>query len=510
MSKIAKPESRRKDRSAIGRRSQPGMHAAGSDESLTPRGAMRRTVLMASMAAPALTLGRALMPDTAYAASLTPAEARAIAKDAYIYGYPIVDSYRILYSYFVDASSPDYKGAWNEIHNTAHVFTPDDKAMQTPNSDTPYSQLGLDLRTEPIVLTMPEVEKGRYYSAECNDLYTFIFSYIGSRSTGNEAGSFLIAGPHWKGEKPAGIKKVIRCETELAFIFYRTQLFNAADIENVKKIQAGYKVQPLSGFLGVQSPAAAPAIDFMKPMPVEEQKKSTSFFNELNFVLGFCPTHPSETKLMARFARLGIGASGSFDAQKLSPEIRKAVEEGMANAWAALEAFNKRVDAGEFSSADVFGSRAFLKNNYLYRMAGTVRGIWGNAKEEAIYPAYFVDASGQSLDGSKYRYKLRFAPGKLPPANAFWSLTMYELPSMLLTANPLHRYLINSPMLPNLKRDADGGLTLYLQADSPGGDKEANWLPAPKGPFFTALRVYWPKPAALDGQWKAPPLQRAS
>jgi len=467
-------------------------------------------MLVASMVLPALTIGRALMPAIAYAESLTPAQARAIAKDAYIYGYPIVDNYRILYSYFVDRDSSDYKGPWNEIHNTARVFTADDKALQTPNSDTPYSQLGLDLRAEPMVLTMPEVEKGRYYSAECNDLYTFIFSYIGSRRTGNQAGSYVIAGPGWKGTKPAGIREVIRCETELAFIFYRTQLFNPADIDNVKRIQAGYKVQPLSAFLGKPAPRAAPAIDFMKPLPVEEQRKSASFFSALNFILRFCPTDPSETKLMARFARLGLGANGRFDAQKLSPQIRTAVEDGIADAWAALEAFNKRVDAGEFSSADVFGSRAFLKNNYLFRMSGTVRGIWGNAKEEAIYPAYFVDSSGQKLDADQHRYVLRFPPGQLPPANAFWSLTMYELPSRLLTANPLNRYLINSPMLPDLKRDADGGLTLYVQADSPGSDKEANWLPAPKGAFFAALRVYWPKPAALDGQWKAPPLQRVS
>ncbi len=469
---------------------------------------MRRSLLAASIGVPAYVIGSALMPATALAGSLTPAQARAIAKDAYIYGYPIVDSYRILYSYFVDKNSPDYKGPWNEVHNTAHVFTADDKAMQTPNSDTPYSELGLDLRTEPMVLTMPAIDKGRYYSAECNDLYTFIFSYIGSRSTGNEAGNFLIAGPHWKGTKPPGIKKVIHCETELAFIFYRTQLFNAADLENVKKIQAGYKVQPLSKFLGMQAPPPAPAIDFMKPLSVEEERTSTAFFDELNFVLRLCPTHPSETSLMARFAKLGIGANGSFDSRTLSPEIRKAVEAGMADAWAALADFNKRADAGEIGSSDVFGSRAFLKDKYIYRMAGTVRGIWGNAKEEAIYPAYFVDSAGEKLDGAKYRYKLRFARDQLPPANAFWSLTMYELPSMLLAANPLNRYLINSPMLKELKRDKDGGLTLYVQSDSPGPDKQSNWLPAPRGPFFTALRVYWPKPEALDGRWKAPPLQR--
>jgi hypothetical protein len=152
-------------------------------------------------------------------------------------------------------------------------------------------------------------------------------------------------------------------------------------------------------------------------------------------------------------------------------------------------------------------AREFLKNNYLYRFRGTVAGIWGNAKEEAIYPAYYNDSKGQPVDGQN-RYTLRFAPNDLPPVNAFWSLTMYNLPARLLVANPINRYLINSPMLPDLKKDTDGGLTLHIQHDSPGKNRESNWLPAPDGPFLMALRLYWPKPEALDGTWKQPPLER--
>jgi hypothetical protein len=166
------------------------------------------------------------------------------------------------------------------------------------------------------------------------------------------------------------------------------------------------------------------------------------------------------------------------------------------------------VDTGIEASSDSFGTRTHLKNNYMRRMSAAVLGIYGNSKEEAIYPAYFVDADKQKLDGGR-RYRLTFPPGQLPPANAFWSLTLYELPSSLLYANALNRYLINSPMIPSLKRDPDGGTTLYVQNDSPGADKEANWLPAPKGPFFAVLRVYWPKAEALDGKWKAPPLRQA-
>jgi hypothetical protein len=443
------------------------------------------------------------------AQTITPDEARAIAEDAYIYGYPLVDSYRILYSYFVDRSSPEYKAGWNEkVYNNARVFTPDDTAMQTPNSDTPYSQLGLDLRTEPMVLSMPAVEKGRYYTAEVNDLYTFISGYIGSRTTGNDSGDFLIAGPSWKGEMPKGIKGVIRSETDLAFVFYRTQLFGPDDIDNVKKIQAGYKVEPLSSFLGQPAPPAAPQINFMKPLSVEEERTSPEFFNELNFVLQFCPTHPSEKALMARFAKLNIGGGKKFEVQSMPPEVQKTVKDGMADAWNAYDEMQKKMTTGELTSADLLGSRDYLKDNYLYRMMGTADGIWGNAKEEAIYPGYYTDATGQPLNGADNRYVLRFAAGNLPPVNAFWSLTMYSAPSHLLVANPLKRYLINSPMLPELKRDADGGLTLYVQHQSPGNDKEVNWLPAPNGPFLIALRMYGPKPEALSGEWKKPPIQR--
>jgi hypothetical protein len=137
-----------------------------------------------------------------------------------------------------------------------------------------------------------------------------------------------------------------------------------------------------------------------------------------------------------------------------------------------------------------------------------VLGIYGNSKLEAMYPFYAVDEAGQKLDGA-HRYTVRFAPDQLPPVHAFWSLTMYELPASLLVANPINRYLINSPMLPQLKRDADGGLTLLIQNESPGQDKETNWLPAPKGPFMMAMRLYWPKDEAVEGKWTAPKVKKA-
>jgi hypothetical protein len=214
--------------------------------------------------------------------------------------------------------------------------------------------------------------------------------------------------------------------------------------------------------------------------------------------------------MLVRFARIGVGAGKPFDANALSPEMRQALADGMADAWRALNDYKgDELDTGKKSSADAFGTRAILAGRYLDRVTGAALGIYGNSKEEALYPAYFVDANKQKLSGAN-RYTLRFPPGQLPPVNAFWSLTLYELPQSLLYANPLNRYLINSPMLPGLKRDPDGGITLSVQNEQPGAEQEANWLPAPKGPFVLIMRLYWPKSAALSGKWKAPPLRRVA
>ncbi len=451
----------------------------------------------------------ALALNSAAAQSITPGEARAIAKEAYIYGFPLVDSYRIQYSYFVDHDSVEFKAPWNTLSNTARVFTPDDRAVQTPNSDTPYSFVGADLRAEPLVFTVPAIDKDRYYSLQFIDMYTFNFAYVGSRATGNEAGRYLLVGPNWEGKIPDGVKSVIRSETDFAMILYRTQLFSPSDIGNVKKIQAGYKVQTLSQYLGTSAPKAPP-VDFPMPLSPEQERSLPEFFDILNFVLQFCPTNPPERDLMARFAKIGIGRGKTFQVEKAAPEIRKALEDGIADAWKAFGEYKtEEIDTGKFTSADGFGTRAFLNGNYMARMASAILGIYGNSKEEAIYPIYFVDSGMQKLSGS-HRYTLRFAAGHLPPVHAFWSLTLYELPASLLYANALNRYLINSPMLPELQRDADGGITFYIQHESPGKPSEANWLPAPSGPFFVVMRLYWPKEEALNGTWKAPPLLRAN
>lgn len=433
---------------------------------------------------------------------------RAIAKEGYIYGYPMVDGYRVQYEYFEDRSNPEFKAPWNVLLNVPRVYTAADRAIVSPNSDTPYSLLGMDLRAEPLVLTVPPIEAGRYFSIQLIDAYTHNFDYIGSRATGNGGGSYLVAGPGWDGDPPDGIQRVFRSETQFALAVYRTQLFHPDDLDNVKAVQAGYRAQTLSTFLGEPAPAPASPAGFVEPLTPETQKTSLGFFTVLSFILGFCPIHPSEEELRSRFAEAGFDGGTLFDPASLAPEMKTAMEQGMADAWAEFAAFKtERMDTKQVTTGDIFGTRESLANNYLYRMTAGVLGLYGNSKEEAMYPFYGVDSDGQPLTGAS-RYALRFAPGDLPPVHAFWSLTMYELPESLLVANPLNRYLINSPMLPDLRHDPDGGVTLYLQHESPGPEEEANWLPAPSGPFMTALRLYWPKQEAIDGTWKEPPLQR--
>lgn len=478
---------------------------------------MYRTIQIAKLALFAIVMTACNSPENKNQASgketagqsLTAAEVREIAKEAYIYGYPLVDDYRIQHAYFVQKDNTEYKGAYNVLHSNARVYTPADKAVQTPNSDTPYGMVGFDLRTEPMVITIPKIEKSRYYSIQLVDAYTHNFNYIGSRTTGNNGGNYLIAGPSWKGEKPKGITEVIVCETEMALGIFRTQLFNPADLPNVVKVQQGYKVQPLSVFLGQPAPAQAAAINFIPPANAAQIRNSLEFFNILNFKLQFCPVNPTEVALRERFSKIGIEAGKTFDTTAFSPEIREAYIQGRNDAWAEFAALKARADKKEVESGDMFGTREFLKNNYLYRMGAAVLGIYGNSKNEAMYPFYTVDDQGQPLTGAN-RYTLELSASAMPPVHAFWSLTMYELPSSLLVENPINRYLINSPMLPNLKKNKDGSITLYISHESPGKDKESNWLPAPAGNFMGVMRLYWPKDEAINHTWAVPAMKKTS
>ena len=441
------------------------------------------------------------------------AEVKAIAEEGFIYGLPTVMSYTVMYEYCVDKDSGQYKGPFNQVHNEARVFTYKDTAVITPNSDTPYSMLFVDLRAEPVVLSVPAVEKERYYSVMLCDGNTFNYGYIGSRATGNEAGDYLVVGPEWKGDTPAGVKKVFHSSTQFSAVVYRTQLFNPDDMPNVVKVQSGYKVQPLSAYLKQASPPAAPKLDF--PTANDKLVKE-NFFEYLDFALQFAPAGPEEKEIRAKLARIGVGPGKQFDFKELSLAHKAEVALGMKEGEKKIEeAIASLPEINHWRVAAAFGDREFYRGNWLLRAAAAQAGIFGNDAAEAMYPMTRSDSNGEPLDGSKHNYTLTFAAGQFPPVNAFWSVTMYDGKTQLLIENPINRYLINSPMLPHLKKNEDGSLTLYIQKDSPGQDKEANWLPAPNGPIYIVMRLYWPKteaPSILPpgkGTWQPPAVVRA-
>jgi len=482
---------------------------------------MRRTlpvftaaVLAALLAYTVLTSGCA-QRETANQ-RVTPDEAKAITRDAYVYGFPMVMNCKTVYDYVINTDSPDYKGPLNQVSCAARLFTPEDKAVVTPNADTPYCMFWMDLRTEPMVMAVPEMEEDRYYSIQLIDWYTHNFAYIGTRVTGNDGGRYLLAGPGYKGEKPEGVAEVIRSETNLVFAVIRTQLFDAADMEPVKEIQAGYGLEALSSFLGEPAPPEAPAVAF--PEWVAGVEYTPAALEYLDFALDQVTPHPDEADLMARFAKIGIGRPGKFDLGALEPEMAEAMEAGVKQGLADIKAFAGEVSADPLGSAFIFGTREFLKESaarfdqpdfYLQRAAAALIGLYGNSAAEAVYPTYLVDSEGRPLDASEHRYTLTFEEGELPPSKAFWSLSMYDGKTQLFIHNRLDRYLLNSPMLDDFVKEKDGTTVFYVQKDSPGSAEEANWLPAPDGPFYMVLRLYIPEPEALSGEWAPPALVRA-
>jgi hypothetical protein len=451
--------------------------------------------------------------------SITPEEAKAIAKEAYIYGFPIVMGYKTIYNYVVDKKNPEYKGPFNKLSCEARLFTPEDKAIVTPNADTPYCMFWMDLRAEPQVLTVPEMEPERFYHFQLIDLYTHNFAYVGTLTTGNGAGKYLIAGPDWDGETPEGIRDVIRTETDFILNVTRTQLFGPDDLAKVEQIQGGYGLQPLSAFLGTEAPAAALNPDF--PEWVEGSQFDERLFGYLDFMLTLLEKpHVEEEPLWDRLARLGLGPENTLDLAAVPAEIQEALEAGVKAGFGEIEQLIKEAGDDPLASAKIFGTREFLQksgkenygheNHHLIRAAAAYIGLYGNSAAEAIYPSYLADSDGQPYDASANRYTLTFEKGKLPPVTAFWSLTMYDGKTQLFVRNPLERYLLNSNMIDQFRTEADGSLILRIAKESPGADLESNWLPAPDGPFYMVLRLYGPETEALEGKWTPPVLQKAN
>jgi len=428
--------------------------------------------------------------------AVTSEEARVIAKEAYIFNYPLVMYYSTMYNQSIDTKSESYSGGFGKWLHLG-TSSPKDTDIVAPNNDTPYSYAWVDLRAEPWVLTIPKIEKNRFYTSQWDDLWGFVLDNAGSVDDGNDGISVLLASPTWKGELPRGVKRVIQGDTEFLGSLTRTQLFDPRDLPDVKKIQKEYKLQPLSTYLGKAAPNAAPAIQW-KPWK-EGAEKTDEFWAYVNFLLPFTTPNPQDKPVLDKMAKIGLGAG----AAKPGAEIQAAMKQGMQDAMAEL----KKASEGSVDPALFFRSRKDTNKDYFNRALGVNLGIFGNVKKVSVYFSVPKDGKGELFDGSKHNYSITFAADQIPPAKNFWSWTMYKLPQRWLVDNPINRYAIGSAT-PGLKKGEDGSITIYFQAKSPGKDKESNWLPAPEAPFWIVLRTYGPGKSILDKTWKLPPVQQ--
>jgi len=438
----------------------------------------------------------------------TPKEIEKISEEAYIYAFPMLMGYRYAFASFLTPGLPSYRGPANALHGKAVTMDHTFKDVVTPNADTPYSLAMLDLRAEPVVLQVPAV-KDRYYVFQFVDLFGTNPHFIGSRATGSDAGTYLLVGPGWERSTGDEFDGVLPFDTNLAFVIGRTQLLGPDDVTVLAEVMARYKMQPLSAYHGQETPAV-PSIQW--PVWNDEASRDERFINYLNFLLSLCqPIHATEADLMARFAKIRIGPGLPFEVEALDDETRDALRAGIASAQATMTAkvHNIGQKVNGWGSSDVFGTREWYGGDFLLRAAAAMAGWGGNDVIEAVYPSAREDADGEPFDGA-HRYQITF--DTLPPAQAFWSITMYDTSydgtAGYLVQNPIDRYLINSTT-PGLVYGEDGSLTINIQHAQPQeAAEQANWLPAPEGPFYLTMRIYWPEQAAFDGSWTPPSVKR--
>jgi hypothetical protein len=409
----------------------------------------------------ALAVGASL--GTVHAADLDVSQAKALAQEAYVFAYATVEHDKVLTA--INAKLP-----FNRLYSEPRLLGPQDNKVVSPNNDTFYSRALLDLRAEPMVLQVPAIED-RYYSFQLVDLRTDNLDYIGTRATGNQAGRYLIVGPDWKGEAPTGFNGVIRSPSRVVFLLGRTEVKGEADQKDAVKVLMGYALQPLSRATNSAAPDS--------PAPLQ------------------LPAY------LARFAAIGVLPGSAFaPADNLRQAIAEGAEAGREQVRIASSQLSKEQN-GWFPSPTNIGKFA---DDDLTRAAVAWRYIYANDAVEAVYPMALHDAEGQLLDG-RQTYRLHFPAGQLPPVNAFWSLTLYDGKTQLLASNAIGRYALGDRSA-DLHYDADGGLTLLLQADAPAQAEQGNWLPTPQGPFNLLLRLYLPKAAALDGSYQLPTIAR--
>ena len=425
-------------------------------------------------------------------ASPSEKETRAIAKEAYLFTYPLVMNYRTMY---MQAIKDDGEfGKWLHLGSAS----PADTDIVTPNNDTPYSYAWLDLRAQPWVLTLPKIDEKRFYTSQWDDLWGYVLDNAGSVNDGNDGGNYLLVSPSWQGKVPKGITRVIRGESDFLGSLTRTQLIGGNnDMPQVQEIQKSYQLQPLNVYVNSKAPASAPNINW--PKWQEGDEAIFKYFNYVNFMLSFTTAHDDDKSIYKKMAAIGLKAGATLDTNKLNPSRLKAFNDGIADARAEL----KRRGESTFDPADFFNNRKTIGTDYINRALGVYLGIFGNTTDQSVYLTKVGDENGAQMDGSKHSYTMTFEASKLPPVKYFWSATMYKLPQRWLVENKINRYSIGSSSQ-GLKKNKDGSLTIYISKDSPGKDKESNWLPAPDGPLWIVLRTYGPSQEILTKQWQQP------
>lgn len=429
---------------------------------------------------------------------LDAADTTRIAKEAFIYGYPIVEMAKILRGQALEPGGAGFLAPPNAAGHQRQPATPADTLVVAPNVDTLYSHAWLDLRSQPVVVSIPPFEKNRYLALELFDLYTWIVGYVSPRTQGRTGGNYLIAAADWQGKVPPGIREVFRVPTGLALGLIRTQWLGAADLPRARALQDQIKVRTLSAYLGRPAPQPAPALVPGAPYDVRRAPEDPAFFGTLAAMLAYMPALPEDAALRAEFARIGLAPGQPFEIG--GSERRAALVAGMREGMQAILERARSVK----SSAELFGSREALHNDHLVLAAAALLGILGNAPEEYLGVGYQADGQGQPFDGQR-RYRIHFAPDSLPPVDGFWSITVYT-GDRLLYANPIGRHALGSRDLAHMVRDPDGGITLLVQHEAPEAALEANWLPVPAGPFGLTFRTYLPQEAIRDGRWRAPPV----
>jgi len=418
------------------------------------------------------------------------------ARRGLVYGYASVDLYRILHDFALDPDAAEFKAPLNTFGHARRVASAEDRTVVAMNVDTPYSYAWLDLRAEPVVVTLPAFEAERYVSAMVVDLATYIVGYVSPRTNGTAGGRFLVTGPGWSGDIPPGIDGTFACPTELGLVFLRIQLLGPHDRDHVTTLQDHCDVQTLSAFLNQPPPAAEPLPARVSAVDVRRDP-DVRFFDVLSWMVELMPAAPEDVEI-----RRDLAAAGLVPYEPKGDDWAEQVRAGMR---AGLEDMARRA-AQVRSSAELFGSREQLGTDPMPRAVGAMLGILGNSVEEYLGVGYQADADGQPFDGRR-TYTIRFGPGRLPPVDAFWSITLYDA-DRFLYANDLDRYSVSSRDLPTMVPDDDGAITIRIAHHLDDPRLKPNWLPCPDGPFNLAFRTYLPGAGIRDGRWTAPPVQK--